>query len=298
MKYRNSFLLLLLTLLTSCVSDSQDDCLKVTDIYLTHEYNADVNQNVLKQHIKASSLYIFDRTGKLVKKVNLKRDDLVFGSEVASLKGGEYTLVSWANLGEYSKVEYSSQKQTGVVKVVSLLGGNRFTTTDKLYYAKKQVIIPNNNSNASTNFLDKLIYKSAHINFRVIVRGKQGTDIDVIFKNLMPQYDFDRTALRPYETEFRPLIIEETLEEGGYKRLLEFSSFRFKDNNNVTIDVKDKATGEYLTSQLKLKELMDQNGVSVENKQEVYLLIEFSIESGRLVVNIKEWDEDDVIPEN
>ena len=298
MKIKYSLLFSTLIVLSSCVKDSYDDCQKLTWISLSHEYYADVKENVLNRHLDLSSVYIYDASDKLVEKVDVNRDELIFGSHLTALPGGRYTLISWANMGSNTSTEFVSQRATARLNTINSLGEGNYHTSDKLYYAKKEIIVAENEGYRPKQMAEVLRYESAHINFKVIVRGKKGTDIEASFKNFMPTYDFEKEALRPYETTYTPLLIEETLEEGGYKRLMEFSSFRFRNDNRISIELRDKSTQELLLPAISLSELMNKNGVTVEDKHEVNLLIELSIESGKLNASIKEWSEEEVIPEN
>lgn len=285
-------------LLSGCVNDSYEDCEKVTLIRLTHEYRGDVTENVLRQHLNFSSVYIYDENENLVDRVAVSRDGLIFGSTLAALPGGRYRLVSWANAGKNTLAEYTNLKPIARIKNISSLGELTLDTSDKLYYASKEILVPQNSSYTPNEMSAHLTYESAHINFKVVVRGKKGTDIEVSFKNLMPMYDFDFHALKPYETTYYPLLIDETLEEGGYKRLLEFSTFRFRNQNAVTIELREKTTNVLLSEAISLSDLMQKNGITVEDKQEVNILLEFSLESGKVHVQIKDWKEDEVIPGN
>ena len=291
-------IILSILLLSSCMNDSYKNCYSDTTLSLRYQYMADTGNNVLKQYIHSSIIYIYDEENLLIDSLLLDPKSLAFGTYLGVLPEGDYTFVSWANMGNQTETIFTDDLNAARLNTLNFIDDNNFTTNDPLYYAYKEVNIPRNFMTAAVSRTDTLTYKSAHINFRVIVRGIRDKDIMVTFNHLMPSYDFFMQDARPYETSYQPLVIEETLEEDGYKRLMELAVLRFKDKNQIGIELKDVNTGELLLPEVKLEELMKKNNVTVEDKQEVTILIEFKITDSGVKVDTREWDENEIIPEN
>lgn len=284
----------------SCIEDSRDNCIKTSDIFLNHEYKADTNNNVLDQYLKHSMLFIYNEAGKLVREVDLTKDELTFGSKVGVLEGGYYTFIAWANIDKNSVIESHESIQNGRIKTLNTTSGkNIYSTSDKLYFARKEVFIPYNDSNEPKQFTELLTYQSAHINFKVIARGQIKEDINLVFKNLMPEYGYSMNSLGSLEASYHPHVTKKPIQGDEFEYTAEFSVFRFKDDNKITVDVFKESTGEPIGTTIELKKLMQKHQISVDNKQEVNILIEIELDQkAYLTVTIKDWDEDDIIPQN
>lgn len=291
--------LILLLLVSGCsLNDSYKNCFPDTDLYLEFEYLADTKNNVLRKHISHSRVYIYDNTDLLIDSFDVNQNGLIHGKDLGVFPIGEYTFISWANMHNQTEITQSEFLETGRLNTLKFKDPDYITGNDPLYYAQQKVTITKNYESTRILQKDTLKYQSAHINFRVIVHGMKDKEIKVVFNHLMPEYDFNMNSARPYETSYHPIVVEEDLEEDGYKRLMEFAALRFKDKNQITIELLDLKSGELITPKLSLEQLMLKNEVSVENKQEVTLLIEFRISDNSIQVTLKEWEEQEIIPGN
>lgn len=298
MNYKNSFLLLLMICLTSCLKESDKGCQNATTVILKHEYKADGPTNVLIDHLQYSSLYIYNDQGYLVDKIDLDQNQLVSGSIIRGLKKGKHTIVSWANIGKNTYVESAHKLSEAQIKVTK--GDQYYATSDRLYFSKKVIDVPRSFEDAPIEISDLLTYQSAHINFRVIAKTPKKRDVTVTLTNTTPVYSFDLGLFKPSETLCSPKITEEggSDEVDNYKRVMDFSVLRFKDDNSISIELRNKATNGFLASVVNLKKLMADNNISINTRNETLIEVELEFRSGVLNTKIKEWGRTPIIPQN
>lgn len=285
-------------LLASCgINDSYKNCFCETNLLLKFNYNANTNYNVLSQYINSSILYIYDGE-LLIDSVTLDKDQLIFGTKLENLPKGKYKFITWGNVDERTRATSTRCLNEAKIETVSTSSDNTISSNDHLYYAYNEIEITDEVTTREAIQTKVIDFKSAHIDFLITVYSLRNLDVEVVFNNINPHYDFYSNPLKSISQSYYPKVKSSEVIENNHIQKLELSLLRFKDDNQITIDLKDASNGEYVTQQIKLSQLMKENNITVEDKQEKLILIDFIIGNTVVDVTIEEWNEDTIIPEN
>ena len=285
-------------LLASCgINDSYKNCFCETDLLLKFNYNANTEYNVLPQYINSSMLYIYDGI-LLIDSVTLDEEQLVFGTKIENLPKGKYKFVTWGNVDERTRATSTRCLNEAKIETVGTNSDNTISSNDHLYYAYNEIEITDEVTTREAIQTEVINFQSAHIDFLITVYSLRNLEVEVVFNNIHPHYDFYSNPLTAFSQSYYPEVKSSEVIENNHIQKLELSLPRFKDDNQITIDLKDASNGEYVTQQIDLSQLMQENKITVKDKQEKLILIDFIIGNTVVDVTIDEWNEDSVIPEN
>lgn len=287
MKKLNTFILICLgVLLTNCdIKDSLKDCVYTSNINLSFEYFADESSNVVEKHLNSAKLYIYADNGLLYNIVGITQNELTSHKSL-DLPIGKYSLVCWGNQGTYSEISNENDIDLARLSPDGYSKG-RITTNDNLYFGKKNISITAPNSTVR----ETLKFESANIQFIVNAHNFGSKDLSVTIENLMPQYNFNMEPTKGYEATYNPVMSN----ENSKMKTFLAHSLRFKNNNNIKVKLYDSNNMATPLKAIVLKELLEQENISVENKQEVTLYINFKNTTNGIIVSISDWDEEDII---
>lgn len=296
----NTFLFVCLSaIVVSCdsIKDSLKDCVYDTNIAIKFDYYGDESQgnNVLEKYIFSSELYIYDSNGKLFLHHSVAQDDLL-SRHVVKLPSGSYTLVNVGNVGNKSKVTGVKFMTSGKISPKGYLDNTLIDTNDKLYFSSQEINVPKGGKLNETSKNVTVEFKAATIQLYVISKGFGNRNMGVAVDHLVPQIDFNlHDAASADATYYLPLsrnLEQDVIVNTGH-------TFRFKNQNDINVTLFEKiGDTSHSIEKVSLASMIAQEGLNVENKQELILVIEFEQTTKGISVSIKEWKEIIVVPGN
>lgn len=267
---------LICTLLTSCcINEDGSDC--KNEYPLIFSYNGDGNTDIFQSKIENVDLYVFGQDNNLVLKQHIDKVDLAtFQGTRLDLFPGKYRVVLWGNITPMTTIRNEHDLAEAELATMNYYNSSTIINNDSLYYSSREIYVPNTSMAPDTM---KIV--GAHIKLIINIHGS--TQVNVRVNNLAPTYNFAMHSLKPL-TDHRPTGTNS----------FNFNILRILDDNIVMVELYDSSTNELIYT-LSLKDYMIQNNISVSNRNEVTIVIEFYI--SELGIIVLPWEDDDLHPE-
>lgn len=277
-------LVLGLLLFTSCINDDTTSCEEST-VHLDFKYFADGDVDVISSYIHKISLFIYNEdTGVLVDRKELKITNKSDASVwLSHLPVGNYTLVAWGNINEFTKIQNSKEYSKGSVQVEENVSDpSRLTNSDKLYYSQSKIRVESDKP-----VTQDLIMTSAHIKFDVFVKGISATPI-LTLNNFVSGYTMDMKKLYDPSKVFSPIL---NSDKDGYKA--RFSILR--PNGRFTNETLSLITRDGVVYDVNLNTYLNQYYQDIAHlvKQEIKINILFEFSDLGVNVSVPDWDIED-----
>lgn len=278
---RITLLLMIAALFTSCFDEDTDDC--PADSYpLYFSYKGDIDTDIFQSKIESVNLYIYNLDNTLVKSMLVAKSDLaLFQGAYLNLPVGKYNIVCWGNITALSSVKQENNSQSAELAHPNYYTATNIESNDSLYYGNYTIdILPKSEKKDTVHFI------GSHIKFKInIYRTNNTTNYIVRVNNLLPTYNFAMQSLQ------NPISYYPTTTDNSTYR---FNILRIKDDNAVTIDIVDPLSNNIIYT-LSLKDYMIQYGISVENKNEASITVNFSATNIGIIV--LPWNGENLYPE-
>ena len=275
--------LLLLLLFSACIKESQDDC----DVYVYFSYLGDTDEEIFPQKIDKVNLYVYDESGVLVMNRVFDREELRLSQGTAlDLPRGNYHLVCWGNAYETTRINDHASLTSAMVAAPHYFTKEIITTNDSLYFGMRDITIQGNGEERDTVY-----FNSSHIKMRVEIVGLEGEEMPLQIEvgNLSPTVDFARNFSTVKE-HYYPIAKRDS--ETG-RSDAKFNVLRFNYDNDVYVNLIDKSTNQVIYN-LKLKDFMQDNQITVDGINEAFVGIRFKING--LTVTVTPWEEENIKP--
>lgn len=284
-------------LLSGCIREDMSNCPPAVNLSLTFSYTGDTQDaTMFGKMIDCVTLYCFDTlTDELVKTQTIDKDALnIFQGTDLYLAPGNYKIISWANAMSDTQIS-GSTLFSGRVNYPGFPEVEKIPTNDHLYYGEYDVTTP-----ASGVVSGDIPHKGAHINMEVYVEGagfknQPSTWPTIEMSNLMPQYTMQMADARPYATTYYPTGNWLTMEKIFNGLALKYQVLRFDDLNNIMVSV--IASDGKLMNSVKLQDFMNDNSITVNNKNEVTVSILFQFSDLGVTITLPDWTKTPVDPE-
>lgn len=278
----------------SCIKEDMSDCPPQVNVQLTFSYIGDTGEpSMFARCIDYVTLMVYNANERLVLNRNIYKNELMKlqGAELY-LEPGDYRIICWGNSHEYTQFIQCESFAEGRLQYPSLTDGIKIPTNSHLYYGSYEIKVPGHGMTEGD-----IPFYGAHINIEVYVRGMSSIDTYdkwplIEAHNLMPQYNMEMTATKPYSTTYYP---ETTYNRERNVNQALFQVLRFNDNNPVSVEIKNQA-GESLCT-VGLKEYMIANKISVNGKNEATIPILIELSELGVEVKVPEWIVNEVSPE-
>lgn len=280
--------MLLLVLATGCIKEDMEPC----DVNLIFRYLGDGTKDIFPEKIKKLDLYVYGESEALIETISLDQGDLKrFQGTSLILPAGKYRVVCWGNSESNTLLKRVSALSTAVAASPHYFTKELITTNDSLYFGSRTIEIFQDNSSADTVY-----FSSSHIKMRIELDGLEdvATDdgyspVEIEVGNLKPAVDFTHT-FSSEKVSYWPIIFREN-ETSSFKS--RFNVLRFNDDNDVYINIIDKASHQTIYTLL-LKDFMKENQITVDGINEATIGIRFRFNGTSITVS--PWDEEVITP--
>lgn len=319
-------------LLTACdINDDVEECQYNTRLIYQYDREYTASTNVLSQYVQSLDEYIFDANGVLVQ-INKLPGYSCFGKYVSetNLPEGKYSVITWGNMGDFSKV---NQAQIGVTKREDMLLNldNAYSplratayqsNSEKLYYAYRTFSVEK--YGVSKVEVDM---SHSHCVLDITVRWKKAEETPasgnyyMLLKQLptqyafMPEYKFKDKHVaihKPEEDEF-PKDTDETLYfittvygsqqlktyrqdvvmNGGRLLNTQFVSYRYRSNSHELLSIY-AADGTQVMKEIDLYRFFRDMDIELDTNLRQEFQINIEIDGNTVIVSLVEvgdWDE-------
>lgn len=276
------YLFAVLTVFSSCVSDG---CVECTTSRMTFNYRINGGANVLDQYITHATLYIYDATdGLLVKTMNLDQTALLQANGVdLDLKEGDYTVVSWANLGEHSHIVSENNLADARLRNKDFHSAQIGKSNDPIYWAQNSFKIVANDAKRVD-----MAFKSAYIDLDIIVKGVEQNDLTVHAFNVDSEYDFNRQLKASRQFTYKPTL---TYHANEYAQKASLRLFKVSKDSPIQIEVSTKNNQKVLFD---LKKILQEKypNLDIERQEQVSLALSIEFNGIEVSVTVPSWDVD------
>jgi len=295
-----SLLVTVLSLLTSCVNIKEDrsDCPPLVDPSeeiktISFEYVGDTDDPAMfSEKISQIDLLVYNiDTGTLVTSQELTGNTFIEQPEATvSLEPGSYRIVAWANTTDDTALSDTNDWAQGRIYAASY--PEVYTGNDPLYMGQMDIDMDEEGYAEGTIRLH-----SAYINMRVLIDNPAWDASNpegypqVSMDGLMAMYDMSMGDAMTTEAICTP-----SLTYNSETQLVEsdFNVFRFKDENDCVIFLKDE-TGNVIAS-VGITQFLIDNSLSVETggiydyREEVTLSILFKFTPTEIIITQPTWE--------
>ena len=286
--------------LSGCIRDSLDDCRRSFTLYF--RYLGDGTTDIFRDKVAEVDVYVYNpATGQLLRTLELSQSDLtnLQGVRFDDLESGTYEVVCWGNAAGHSAVVGMEQRTTGRMAAPEYHAGADISTNDELYHVAHVFTIDDAWSDQS----ETCDFRCAHIDTTVRLEGFDASEltraggciVDLSLENLPDYYDNDATAGNE-DTRYCPALAA-TAEDGTVYES-HFKTLRYADDTAATLYLTDVNTGENVYT-LPLADFLEDNKLSVEDHQEVELLIVIRMhrdDNGVVSITVSPFEEEDIHP--
>lgn len=287
-------------LLTSCIKEDRSDCQR--SFTLLFRYEGDGTTDIFPDKVTQVQLYVYDtRDGALLRQYTLQQNDLrsLQGIRLDDLAPGTYEAVCWGNAGESSQTAGEERRESGIMAAPEWHAGQEVDTNDELYHANHTFTI----TGAYADQQDICLFHCAHIDLTVRLEGfdnlvaaasRAGGDCPVGLRldNMPGHYDFSMQRLDE-ATTYRPVVTPADDDPTAYETSLH--TLRFADDGAATLCLTHPQTDEPFY-RLPLRQFLADNGLSVENREEVALDILLRLNNDGVTISVTPFEEESVQP--
>lgn len=300
------FLAMIHIVLASCINIKEDrsDCPPIVDPSeivktISFEYVGDANDpTMFSQKISRVTMLVYDQeTDLLVSSQELDGSDFIADPKASvQLEAGNYHIVCWANMSDQTMI--SDEPNWSDASVAATDYSTNYTGNDPLYVGDMEVALE------SKGYVEGTIrFHSAHINIDVLIDnpawGAANTDSYpiVTLDHLMPMYDLVMNDMADYDAVCTPKL---TYDSSRNYVEADFNVFRFKDDNNCVLTLRNTA-GDILST-TDLSTFMSTNNLSVDNgsfydyMEDVTITILIKFYPTTVTVTFPEWAVKPAVP--
>lgn len=273
-----------------CIGEDLADC-PDTEYGLRFIYTADGSADVFSDYIDHVGMYLYAADGDLLLTRELSRDNLsrYRGATLEGLGTGTYTVVCWANAGEYTDITGAGELSRGRVYQSQYVRGETVTDFDPLYYGSRTVYI-----DPAAGLTDTLEFVSAHINMEIFIAGygdlPDTGEYAIRLDGVPVGYDFrmDDTAERS------GIYPEWETDQDGEIIYSSFRLFRFGNDNDIVINV--LGTDGTVRAQVGLAAFLEHYGINIEGVNEVTVPVYILFRGPEFYVSVDGWNTTPVEP--
>lgn len=291
---------ILLTILTTsfagCINEDSSNCKDCDNIAFNFDYH-NFPEKIIRVNIG-----FFDANGNLVESRQVDKNELAdFQGVKTDLEPGSYTAICWGNAFEKTFIRgfgSDSKLKDGLVTHPYLGLSQPITGNDSLFYASLKFNIPE-----SGGYTGDIKFKMAYIRFKICVQGLYSTSIGeppvnypyIRINDLKPVYDFEMQAIGN-PVSYYPQVVVDTEER---KAMSQCDVFRFKQDNDITIDILNNITENKVIHTVDVKQFINENNIVITDDNEVVIpiLITFDEEGASITIKVSKWEENIIIPE-
>ncbi|MCC8034604.1 MAG: FimB/Mfa2 family fimbrial subunit [Rikenellaceae bacterium] len=215
------------------------------------------------------------------------------GGAELDLPSGDYTVVCWGNIAEYSELSVTDPLSQARLYQWQYTAGETVKNFDPLYFGRREISI-----NAPVSKTDTLTFVSAHINMEIHIEGYDGrisTRAEgqgiVEITNVSVGYDFEM-ELTPQTTVMFP--VWETDGHNG-EIISRFNLLRFREDTPMVINIRSRDGGEVIGSVV-VREFLRKYGIEVEGVNEITVPVYITFDEQGISVSVEPWDTEPVVP--
>lgn len=277
-------------LVSGCeIKQDREDC---DNAYVFFSYYGDGDRQIFPERIGKVNMFVYDGRGQIADVRTLGTEDLA-GTPVVrlSLPSGYYDIVCWGNARDVTEIRNIDNMNSAKVAAKTSANPDNIHSADSLYVGRKRIRVKQDKLSRDT-----VEFAGAHV--KMIVKmsgfadGKLPADDPVVAvrasthasmgfgENYTGEYAVCAPGCKP-------------VEDGELFYLSRFNSLRFEDENNITVDLYDTASGETIRS-LELRDFMSANGIRITGKHEVTVGIHFV--KTATAISIKPWESSEIKP--
>jgi len=298
MKYLKAFSMLLITvLLTGCISEDLDDCVRA-QVYFS--YHGDGTKQIFKQQINKLDLYVYDSQNKLVETRVIEQNELHNKQKTEfSLPSGEYNLIAIGNKFQNTEIRDAnvgtrSQIQVAHPYYFDSSSNKEIPTNDSLYYGYHRLVIPDK----YTMVYDTMPFASSHLKMEIDVFGLGESSANpgqpyarLAMDKLTAVTNFENQANKSQQRTYYP---NTTYNKDNIHLRSKFYILRHDEDTEVTVDLKTPE-GNYLTVRLDTFLRSHSDIIDLDN-HEVLIPMEIKIEGLKVTVKVPDWYINEVDP--
>ena len=294
MKLLKAFPILILLVLSGCIGDNLDDCPPVDNVILYFEYPN------FPEKIHRVNVGIFDKNGFHILDQQVEKTDLdILQGIQLTLRNGEYTAICWSNGFDDTRIKGmapDSYMNDGELFHPNHGTTSKIPTLDSIHFGRLNFFIKSKDKVSHTVNL-----KPAHIKIHVFVEGLPilatnpvPADFPAIrINNLNPVSNFE---MNTYGTpvSFHPIVTVDNTEKMAIAKT---NTFRFEDDNPITVDVLERSNSSNILHTVNLKKFMEDNAITVIDGEELTIPILITFGNGTVTVQLMDWRGVPVDPE-
>lgn len=300
--------MLMLLFLPGCIMDDMSDCPVVV---LEFSYPDSKGADQFKDKIGSVVVGVFEKSGRLIHSQTIGKAALERSQKYRFMvPEGDYRVVCWGNLSEYSKL---SPMRYGVLlsdSYLTLDARSPKRGSDPVMYAPRPASQTRADETGDaflltvpyTGTVEKTIdFTSAHTDFSIIVKGLADIDGDaapeVAITGLPTGYDFDMKAFGNTETYRDNTRYTNTAK--GPEAWGRIYTGNFAEGDPVTVGLYSGADGRVLKT-VNLSEYLAEDEIDFFKLRERSVTIIFKFEEGKEVdvtISLSPWTGEDVSPE-
>lgn len=288
--------IILIITFAGCINEDTSKCKDCDNIAFNFDY---LN---FPEKITRVNIGFFNANGILVESKQVDKSELDdFQGIKTDLEPGSYTAICWANAFDKTLIrglDIDTKLENGAVTHPNLGLSLPVTGNDSLFYASLKFNIPE-----SGGYTGDIKFKMAYIRFKVCVQGLYSTSSGeppvnypyIRINNLKPVYDFQMQPIGN-PVSYYPQVIVDT---GERKAMSQCDVFRFKQDNDITIDVLNNTTENKTIHTVDVKQFINDNNITITDDNEVVIpiLITFDEEGASITIKVSKWEENIIIPE-
>ncbi|MCD8261275.1 MAG: FimB/Mfa2 family fimbrial subunit [Bacteroides sp.] len=290
----------LLLVVTGCnIKEDLSDCPPADSYQISFRYYAGGSTDIFSRRIESVRTYIFNKKGEYrTQRLSTRSELETFQGITPDLEPGEYEIVCWANVSEWSEFPVNQGSLRSQTLYSSYyLRGEPVQNFDSLYYGRQSITIPEYGTNSDT-----VLFHSAHIRMAIYIEGLETTPGEtainraagdpqgwIVLRNFFVGYDFMRRVTGETDSMYPTLTLtgENILQS-------KFDLFRFGNENDIEIDFYN-GEGKQVYF-LRLKDFLRDNNIQAEEVEELTIPIYIRFQGISVEVSVKEWDSEEVNP--
>lgn len=278
--------LLLLSFMSSCVTEDIDDCVYDKQLKIDFSYLANSTENVVANYISLADLYVYEKDTKQIVQIPKYTKDQLANKDgvVINLLPGEYILVALGNKTHHTEKKNSTQPITDFYHSKLLAHPNYYlgkvvTGNDALYIAKKEVVVVDDNSDQRVS----MKFHSAHVKFDVHVKG---LDVEPLLEvtDLSPEINFNIQATEQEKIGYKPEF-KHNVEKESFQA--KFNTWRINETNKVHLEVTPEGGSLY---SINLNSYLHSSLPNVQlGHEEIFIPLLIEYKDLSVLVKVPDW---------
>lgn len=306
-RYFAAVLLLIPVLFSGCFKQDLSLCGVDENLTLVFELT-DGNSGILADKIDKLDIVLYNRESQFLERITVLKSDFSDQNKVrVTVEPGEYYVVAWGNVGDFSTINPNGSFATGYLETTSEMSGC------PLYYGPRTTA-KTKSGVASTRADDDIYYVKvpqgskvekeiklvrAHRTVRVWLKGFEklhthdGVMPNVQLTNIPYKYDFYLNTDAARKNFQRGVEDSAEANSSVTLRRATFSAPIVDFEDPMMIYIKCGQTGDNLVDPISLKEFVENNTIADINDFDVLIT---AVADAQVTVTLPNWDEEEVKP--